>query len=82
MQYFRKGLEVVARNLNLLVCKMKVVIFQLIKNTPIVIPTNAVLKAFTLPIYSGTKNKESAPKFSRKPLLIVLVKIAHITNNI
>jgi hypothetical protein len=61
---------------------MKVVIFQLIKNTPIVIPTNAVLKALTLPIYSGTKNKESAPKFFSNPLLIVLVKIAQITNNI
>jgi hypothetical protein len=61
---------------------MKVVMFQLMKNTPIVIPTNAVLKAFTLPIYSGTKNKESAPKFLSNPLLIVLIKIAQMNNNI
>ena len=61
MQYFKNGLEVAAKNLNLLVCKIKVVMFQLIKKTPTPTPTKAALRAFTLPKYSGTKNKESAP---------------------
>ena len=61
MQYFRKGFDVAAKNLNRLVCRMKVVIFQLIKNTPIAIPTSIALIIFTVPIYSGTKNKATAP---------------------
>jgi len=40
---------------------MNVVIFQLIKKTPMAIPTNAALITFTVPIYSGTKNNASAP---------------------
>ena len=65
-----------------LIGPLKVVIFQLIKNTPIVTPINAVLKAFTLPIYSGTKNRESAPKSFSNPLLSVLVNIAQMSSNI
>jgi len=61
MQYFKKGFVVAAKNLNLLVCRMNVVIFQLIKKTPMAIPTNAALITFTVPIYSGTKNNASAP---------------------
>src|ERR1700757_227431 len=72
IQYFKNGFEVVAKNLNRLLCKMKVVMFQLIKNTPMATPMIAALNAFTLPRYSGTKNKASAPKLCIKPLLMVL----------
>src|SRR4249920_1968864 len=75
MQYFKKGVEAVAKNLNRLVCRINVVIFQLIKNTPIAIPTVAALNAFTFPKYSGTKNRASAPKLFKKPLLMVLANI-------
>jgi hypothetical protein len=46
---------VVARNLKCRLNKIKVVIFQLIINTPIEIPTSAVLTAFTLSKYSGER---------------------------
>ena len=81
IQYFKNGVDAVAKNLNLLVCNIKVVIFQLIKNTPIAIPTVAALKAFTLPKYSGTKNKASAPKLFIKPLFMVLVSKNQNINN-
>jgi hypothetical protein len=72
MQYFKKGFDAVAKNLNRLLCKMKVVTFQLIKKIPMATPMMAALKAFTLPKYSGTKNNASAPKLCIKPLSIVL----------
>ena len=81
MQYFKKGLEAAAKNLNRLVCKINVVIFQHIKNTPIAMPNVAALKAFTFPKYSGTKNNASAPKLFKKPLLIVLAKMNQKINN-
>lgn len=60
-QYFKKGLVVVAKNLNLRLCKIKVVICQLIKNTPSAIPTIKAPSMPTLFKYSGAKNKASAP---------------------
>jgi hypothetical protein len=60
-QYFKNGWVVVAKNLQRLLCKMNVVMFQLIINTPMAMPTMAALHTFTLPIYSGAKNKASAP---------------------
>jgi hypothetical protein len=41
---------------------MKVVMFQHMMKTPIDKPTIAVLKAFTLPKYSGARNSALAPK--------------------
>ena len=61
IQYFKKGLLVVAKNLNRLLCRIKVVMFQLIIKTPRATPTMAALKAFTLPKYSGEKKSASAP---------------------
>ena len=61
IQYFKKGLFVVAKNLKRLLCKIKVVMFQLIIKTPSATPTMAALSAFTLPKYSGEKNSASAP---------------------
>jgi hypothetical protein len=57
-----------------------VVIFQLIINTAIAIPTRAALAAFTFPKYSGARNKALAPKFSIKCPSIVLNRIAHNNN--
>ena len=81
MQYFKNGFEVVAKNLHRLLCKIKVVTFQLIINIPMAIPVIAAPKAFTLPKYSGAKNKASAPKVFMKPLLIVLASKYQNTNN-
>jgi hypothetical protein len=55
MQYFRKGLVVVARNRKCRLNRMKVVIFQLMIKTPVAMPTKAVL--------SGT---DSTQVFRRK----------------
>ena len=66
MQYFKKGCAVVAKNLMCFVCRINVVIFQLIINEPIVNPTKAILKAPTFPKYSGSNIKESAPYGLRK----------------
>ena len=61
MQYLRKGLVVVARNLKCLLNKMKVVIFQLMIKTAVAAPTIAVLSVFTCPKYSGARKREFAP---------------------
>ena len=55
-QYFKKGFELVARKRKRLLCKMKVVIFQLIIKTPVAIPVMAAPPALTLPRYSGARN--------------------------
>src|SRR3982750_4212542 len=80
-QYFKNGLDVVAKNLQRLLCKIKVVIFQLIIKTPMAMPTIAAPNAFTLPKYSGEKNNASAPKFFMNPLLIVLTNTIQNTSN-
>jgi hypothetical protein len=74
-QYLKNGVAVVAKNLNRFVCKIKVVTFQLIIKTPNATPVNKAPHIFTLPRYSGEKNKASAPKFFKKPLLIVLASM-------
>ena len=81
IQYFKKGFDVVAKNLLRLLCKINVVTFQLIIKTPIAMPVIAAPNAFTLPKYSGTKNKASAPKFFMKPLLTVLASKYQNTSN-
>ncbi len=81
MQYFKKGFEVVAKNLKCLLNKMNVVMFQLMMNMPVAAPTIPELIAFTLPRYSGEKNNASAPNERRKPPLIVLNKIIQNTNS-
>ena len=48
MQYFKKGLVVAARNLKCLLNKIKVLIFQLMINMPMAMPTRAALMEFTL----------------------------------
>ena len=62
IQYFKNGRDEVARNLKYPLNKIKVVMFQLIINPPKAAPTIKELKKFTSPIYSGERNKESAPK--------------------
>lgn len=61
IQYLRKGCAVVAKNCMRLLCKIKVVIFQLMINTPEVTPTIDVLNGLIFPKYSGAKNNEWAP---------------------
>ena len=68
IQYFKNGFDVVAKNLQRLLCKINVVTFQLVIKMPSDTPTIAALNAFTLPKYSGAKNKASAPKVFKKPL--------------
>ncbi len=41
MQYFKNGLEVVAKNLKWRLKRIKVVMFQLMMNTPMAMPTNS-----------------------------------------
>jgi len=72
MQYFRKGLVVVARNLKWRLNKMNVVIFQLMMNTAVAAPTMAALSAFTCPKYSGARKREFAPNVCMKFPLTVL----------
>jgi hypothetical protein len=60
-QYFKKGCELVAKKRNLPLCKIKVVIFQLIINIPVATPVIAAPAAFTVPKYSGARNKVLAP---------------------
>ena len=60
-QYFKNGFDVVARKRKCRQNKMKVVIFQLIMNTPIATPMIPALIAFTSPRYSGARKSESAP---------------------
>ena len=72
IQYLRKGLVVAAKNRKCLLNKIKVAIFQLIINIPTDPPTIAELREFTLPRYSGARNKESAPKtFMKLPLMVL-----------
>ena len=75
MQYLRKGLVVVAKNLQRLLCKIKVVMFQLIIKIPQATPVINAPNMLTDPRYSGAKNKASAPKFFIKLLLMVLKRI-------
>lgn len=81
MQYFKKGLLVVAKNLKRLLCNINVVMFQLIKKTPQAMPVMKALSMFTEPKYSGAKNKASAPKFCMKLLLMVLPSINQNNNS-
>ena len=81
-QYLKKGVEVVAKNLNRFVCKINVVTFQLIINTPNATPVNNAPHKFTLPRYSGEKNNASAPKFFKNPLLMVLANMNQKKSNI
>jgi hypothetical protein len=80
IQYFRNGVAVVAKNLYRLLCKINVVMFQLITKTATEIPTRAALMALTFPKYSGARNNALAPKFFIKWPPIVLNKISHNTN--
>jgi hypothetical protein len=71
IQYFKKGFEFVARNRKRWLCKIKVVIFQLIINMPVAIPVIAAPPAFTLPKYSGARNKAFAPNnFIKLPVIV------------
>jgi hypothetical protein len=70
MQYFRKGNWVAARKVKWRLKTIKVVMFQLMINTPIDMPIMAVLKEFTSPRYSGARKSASAPKlFISTPLM-------------
>ena len=62
IQYFKNGLVVAERNLKCLLNKIKVLIFQLMINIPIDMPTIAALIEFTLSRNSGARKRESAPK--------------------
>ena len=81
-QYLKKGVAVVAKNLNRFVCRINVVTFQLMTNTPNATPVNKAPHKFTLPRYSGEKNNASAPKFFKKPLLMVLTSMNQKKSNI
>src|ERR1700730_13703304 len=81
MQYFKKGLVVVARNLKCLLNKIKVVMFQLMMNIAVAAPTIAALKAFTFPKYSGARNNELAPKVCMKLPFTVLKRIYQNNNS-
>ena len=72
IQYLKNGLVVVARNLNRLLCSMKVVMFQLMKKKPSAEPVIKAPKKFTAPRYSGAKNKASVPNFFKNPLFTIL----------
>src|SRR5262245_53792031 len=80
MQYFKKGLVVAARNLKYLLSKTNVLIFQLMINMPIAMPTRAALIEFTLSRYSGARNNESAPNVSMKLPFTTLNKINQKTS--
>ena len=81
IQYFKKGLDVVAKNLNWLLCKINVVIFQLIIKIPVATPTIAMLNPFTFPRYSGARKRESAPKVLIKSPCIALTKMNQKTRS-
>ena len=66
MQYFKNGCAVVARKRTFLLCRIKVVMFQLMIKVATVKPTILVLSAFTLPRYSGASINEFAPYGFRK----------------
>jgi hypothetical protein len=79
-QYFKNGLELVARKRNLPLCKIKVVIFQLIIKMPVATPVIAAPAAFTVPRYSGARNNVLAPKNSIKFPDMVKKRMSHKTN--
>jgi hypothetical protein len=60
---------------------MNVVIFQLIMKIPVAMPVMAAPAAFTLPRYSGARNKVLAPKNSIKFPETVRKSISHKINN-
>src|ERR1700733_7955257 len=81
MQYLRKGLEVAARKRKCRLNKTKVVMFQLMMNIPIAIPTTAEASALTLPRYSGPRKSESAPKtFMKEPFTVLKSMNQKISN--
>ena len=70
-QYFKNGFELVAKKRKRCVCKMNVVIFQLIINIPVATPVMAALAAFTFPKYSGARNNALAPNiFIKCPVTV------------
>ena len=81
IQYFKKGLVVAARNLKCLLKSIKLLIFQLMINIPKEIPTIERLKAFTLFMYSGARNRESAPNNCMNVPLTVLKRINQNNSN-
>jgi hypothetical protein len=66
VQNFKNGFVVAARNLKCRLKRIKHVMFQLIINMPIEIPTIPAPIAFTLPRYSGARKSESAPNVFMK----------------
>jgi len=82
IQYFKKGLVVVARKRKCRLNKIKVVIFQLMMKMPIAMPTIPELTPFKLPIYSGDKNRESKPKELMKLPFTAPNKISQKTSRI
>ncbi len=81
MQYFKKGNCVAAKKVKCLLKSIKVVIFQHMIKTPMDMPNNPVLIAFTLPKYSGARNKALAPKVFIKAPLTTLKSIAQNKSN-
>ena len=75
IQYFRNGCAVVARNFTFLLCRIKVVIFQLITKMPNAKPTIAVLSEVILPKYSGARKRELAPNVNIKSPETVAISI-------
>jgi hypothetical protein len=82
IQYFKNGCAVVAKNRTTLLCRINVVIFQLMMNTPMATPTITELKKLTLPMYSGARNNDTAPKLLIKLPAIVANNIYQNTKNI
>lgn len=75
IQYFKKGFVVAARNLKCLLNKIKVVMFQLTINIPIVMPVMAYPNVFKVPRYSGARYNESAPNiFINVPFTTLKIK--------
>jgi hypothetical protein len=76
-QYFKKGFELVAKKRNRPLCKINVVISQLIINIPVATPVIAPPAAFTFPKYSGARNKVFAPNEPIKCPETVRKSISH-----
>jgi hypothetical protein len=66
IQYFKKGYCVAAKKVKCRLNKINVVTFQHIINTPMAMPIKAALIEFTLPKYSGARNKALAPNVFMK----------------
>ena len=75
MLYFKNGLEVVAKNLNLRLCKMNVVICKAMIKTPIATPVIKKETKSTFPQYSGERISPCAPNDFKKLPPTVLYKI-------